>query len=1204
MPSRLKSLELFGYKTFASRTNLEFPGMITAIVGPNGSGKSNIADGLRWVLGEQAYSLLRGKKTEDMIFTGSEQRPRAGMAACTIVFDNANNWLPIDYTEVAITRRAYRDGQNEYLLNGQKVRLKDITELLAQSGLSERNYSIIGQGLIDNSLALRPDERRKLFEEAAGIGLYRGRRIESLNRLEVTRRNMERVKDILAELEPRISILEKQAKKAEEYERIKADLRLVLREWYGYHWHKGQADVSRARENQKIQETYLEQVKSKHLGINQQIQEIRHSIQTLRQAISEWHAQSSALIVEKDGISKELAVSEERYRSLIGQLHSYEVDITRLQEEIESGNLSLEEILREATSIENELGTSREKEEAIKSQISTISSQKDILENKIKAVRARITTLENSIIKTRAQMEEKNSRSKSLEKSLSSLTDTVTGITISLSKINSLFSGARDRKEECARKLDGVNEELANQRKRYEALETEINLLYKEKARLDQDATKIQIEMDILEQAEKNLVGYPSGAKSLLQSIRRGDIAGFASALSGQMVVAEENEQAISAALGEFTDAVVVRKNSDADKSLSFLESSKNGRTALLAEGWVKPQPKYDKVAHPACIGNALDLVKYPEEYASFYELLLSRVLLIKDRKFAGDIIHSIPDDVILVTLKGEIFYSNGRIIGGRPNPSAQISRPRQMKDLQAKLERITPLLDDTINQLEEKQKSKDVLNGKLNEMADEKKSLEMDLNRLEEEYKNTSVEKEKATRHYEWTLTQQGSIQTENSAITEELTHLKTLMSNYQVEIESLAGDLSQLYIDSEKLNVEDQKRDLAFLQTNNAVNLRVLNELNKRIEEKNTSIKASQATQTALSNRLIQTKQLLEEIVNSRKERTSLETEVQNKLEEIKIKIEPAEIQLMEQDSKYNDLISLEDANQHLLNNAEKYHTQAQMECIRKKESIELLRRRIEEDFGLVSFEYAEDITGPNPLPIEGMVEQLPVVSEINNELEENITRQKSLIRRLGAVNPEAKEEYKTTRERYDFLNQQINDLSVADENLKHILWDLDLLMKSEFRKTFNAVAEEFPKMFNRLFGGGSARLIMSDPDDLNESGIEIHARLPGKREQELTLLSGGERSLTAVALIFALLKISPTPFCVLDEVDAMLDESNVGRFRDLLVELSEDIQFILVTHNRNTVQAANIIYGITMGRDSSSQVVSLRLDEVPEEMLRKSR
>ncbi|HEX9018647.1 MAG TPA: AAA family ATPase, partial [Anaerolineaceae bacterium] len=282
MTPRLKSLELHGYKTFASRTLFEFPGDITAVVGPNGSGKSNIADSLRWVLGEQSYTLLRGRKTEDMIFSGSEMRPRAGMASATITFSNEDGWLPIDFNEVSITRRAYRDGQNEYLLNGQRVRLKEISELLARSGLAERTYTIIGQGLVDAALSLKPEERRKFFEEAAGIGLYRGRREEALNRLDQTRRNLERVLDILSELEPRLGSLEKQARRAIEYDRIRADLRLLLRDWYGYHWHRLQLEVIHAREVVKIQESRLERARERQSEVEVQIDDLRDKLQALR----------------------------------------------------------------------------------------------------------------------------------------------------------------------------------------------------------------------------------------------------------------------------------------------------------------------------------------------------------------------------------------------------------------------------------------------------------------------------------------------------------------------------------------------------------------------------------------------------------------------------------------------------------------------------------------------------------------------------------------------------------------------------------------------------------------------------------------------------------------------------------------------------------------------------------------------------------
>ncbi len=333
MTPRLKSLELHGYKTFASRTLFDFPGDITAIVGPNGSGKSNIADSLRWVLGEQSYSLLRGRKTEDMIFSGSEMRPRAGMASATITFHNEDGWLPIDFNEVSITRRAYRDGQNEYLLNGQKVRLKEIGELLGRSGLSERTYTIIGQGLVDAALSLKPEERRRFFEEAAGIGLYRARREEALNRLETTRRNLERVQDILSELGPRLVSLEKQARKAQEYERIRADLRLLLRDWYGYHWHRLQGEVVQAMEAFHAQETRLERARERQAEIEAHQGEIRERLSELRKELNDWHSISATLHIQWEKASRGLAVMDERQRALLNQQQNLHNDLGRLEEE-------------------------------------------------------------------------------------------------------------------------------------------------------------------------------------------------------------------------------------------------------------------------------------------------------------------------------------------------------------------------------------------------------------------------------------------------------------------------------------------------------------------------------------------------------------------------------------------------------------------------------------------------------------------------------------------------------------------------------------------------------------------------------------------------------------------------------------------------------------------------------------------------------
>ena len=477
-------------------------------------------------------------------------------------------------------------------------------------------------------------------------------------------------------------------------------------------------------------------------------------------------------------------------------------------------------------------------------------------------------------------------------------------------------------------------------------------------------------------------------------------------------------------------------------------------------------------------------------------------------------------------------------------------------------------------------------------------------VSRAANELQQAQINNEKNSRQLEWSSLQLKSLSADKEKLNSEIFELKNVIEESEKVIIDLNTKLGQLREKKISFTDDTLNRELAFLQTNIAVNQRALDELTKRITDKQNRLSLNKNTLQNLTTRIGNAKAsmaTLEEEVSGKK---IIDQDLMEKYSGLQTLIDPAQVELKQQEASYNELLSTGESLQSQLNNAEKFHTQAQMDLLRKKEYADTLRRKIEEDFGLVSFDYADDVAGPNPLPFEGMIEQLPTVKVITPELEENITRQKSLLRRMGSINPEAKEEYESTRDRFEFLNHQTSDLVTADDNLRQILLDLDTLMRSEFKKTFDAVASEFPKMFTRLFGGGSARLLLSDPDDLNESGIEIHARLPGKREQELTLLSGGERSLTAVALIFALLKVSPTPFCVLDEVDAMLDESNVGRFRDLLLELSGDIQFLLVTHNRNTVQAANVIYGITMGRDSSSQMVSLRLDEVPEEMLSRSR
>src|SRR5215208_6489840 len=496
MPLRLKSLELQGYKTFASKTTFEFAGGITAIVGPNGSGKSNIADALRWVLGEQSYVLLRGKKTEDMIFNGSDHRPRAGMASSHIVFDNTTGWLPVDFTEVGMTRRAYRDGHNEYLLNDQHVRLRDLNELLAASGLSERTYTILGQGLVDASLALKADERRRLFEEAAGVGLYRVRREEALKRLETTMRNLERVLDIMSELEPRLRSLERQAKRANDYIRAQADLKGVLREWYGYHWHRAQKELTDSREVVKAQEIRVKEARQAHARAQEAYNTFRERFSGLRAQLNAWHRQSAELHTQREEVSRELAVLEERRRSLLTAQSSVLADKDRTSDEEHIARERFAEAEQEVLRLRAEFDEAQKQYADAQGTFQTKQAERSEVEEKLKNARAEIEKWSAQRAEAQARLDELKSRLESLQ--------------ARLENANRLIEAAEaharetDEKYEQARKVrESAEEEFRK------AQETE------EKAKIE--AAKLEDERHVKSEARSQRLGEYTRLKAQLE---------------------------------------------------------------------------------------------------------------------------------------------------------------------------------------------------------------------------------------------------------------------------------------------------------------------------------------------------------------------------------------------------------------------------------------------------------------------------------------------------------------------------------------------------------------------------------------------------------------------------------------------------------------------------------------------------------------
>jgi chromosome segregation protein len=1200
MKPRLKALELHGYKTFASRVLFEFPGNITAIVGPNGSGKSNISDALRWVLGEQSYTLLRGKRTEDMIFAGSDQRPRAGMASASITFDNEDGWLPIDYSEVSVARRATRDGDNEYVLNKQRVRLKDVSELLAQSGLAERTYTIIGQGLVDAALSLRPEERRRFFEEAAGIGLFRSRREESITRLDSTRRNLERVQDILSELEPRLRSLERQAKRAEEYDHVQADLQVLLRDWYGYHWQNTQKDLVRSKEILRNHEEKVKSARQKRLDIDTNVQTARTRLMQLRDELNQWHTESAGIHSGREKISRDLAVLDERFRSLRDQEVSLTNDLNKNEEQSGVQKERLETLIEEKTRLQNDLIEAQEQLKIAQSQLDTRQKEREKIEDQLRQARRSLSESESKQVQLKAHQRELVSR-------LESQSNTQVTLTTNINNSASALAEVTKQKEETQKKLEVAQlsyEELqATSAKHVEELnkkEEEEKQYFQELNRLEAEHSRLKAQLDVLDQAENALTGLAEGAKNLLQAAKAGKLKGQFKAVSSLLEVPAELEIAIGSVLGDQLDAILLDGTANLEETLDYLDLDTNGRTILVPSAWARSIEKLKDIKDPEVLGVAANLVGGSKDLKPMLSVLLGQVLVVKNRSAAKRLLETIPQSGRIVTLKGEVFLGSGVIIAGKDKRASLVGRPRQRRELMNRIENVETNLDEHESNFG---KLKETIQKLRATRQDEERDLRLsrqDVEACERAHQAAARAFDQQNQKNDWQQSQLSTINIEIQKTTQELAEIEEQISVGTEKINEQNNIIRDVNQQLRGVSLEEFQTQVVHWNTSVAVVSRGVADAERRQAEYSQTVKQNQSNVENINLRLSSIASQLEESEKQKVLLQKQELELNEAISKLQVKIDPSEKELAEVETHYSKLQDDYTFAQQAETNAERNSTQSQLEVARIIESLENLRRKIEEDFGLVRLEYNEDVTGPTPLPLEG-VNQLTNLSEIPQGLEDSINRQRALMRRMGAINPDAKLEYNEVKERFDYLTSQMADLRKADEDLRQIISELDDLMRTEFRKTFNAVAAEFKVMFTRLFGGGSARLILTDDENPTETGIDIEAKLPGRREQGLSLLSGGERSLTAVALIFSLLKVSPTPFCVMDEVDAALDEANVGRFTELLKELSQDIQFILITHNRNTVQVADVIYGVTMGRDSASQVISLRLDEISEDMVK---
>jgi chromosome segregation protein len=1173
---RLKHLQLQGYKTFAARTEFEFDSGITAVVGPNGSGKSNIADAIRWVLGEQSYSTLRGKRTTDMIFAGSQGRARAGMAQAILTLDNSEGWLPIDYSEIEIGRRAHRSGENEYLINGQKVRLRDITDLLATSGLAERTYTIIGQGLIDQALSLRADERRSLFEEAAGVSHYKNKRAETLRRLNETHHNLERIHDILAEIRPRLSSLKRQAGRAQNYEQVAADLRHHLRIWYGFKWKQARHNLRLARQLASDARKSWEEGRKHQLARQEQLDAQRREINQLQRVLQSKTEEREQLRVELEKARRQVAILSERQALIEQQLAEIDEDAARLLEQQKTARLELDQAVAELEKAQANLAeqTTRQLEfqTAFQKQQTEINRRRQEiqgLEKQRREEQRQLSQAEGRLTQLRERLAEKQ-KEQTAGSSLQSLAESLPAAEKAAEKAQSALNQNRQTLAERQEQRQELIQQLQPLRQKAGQSEQEINELNKEIARL-------QTRRDMLEQMRHKDIRLPKEVALLGQ-------------LSSLLTIPAEYQTALETVLAHRLTTLVLENEAD----LWRLAGDGHKQSVLaITPGEARPPEMLPLPDHPAVLDWASNLVETDKKLQPVIQLLLGRVLLLSGEKEAYELARSLPFGTVVVTPAGRLYHAGGLVELPVHDPQNSIlAREEAWRTAAAAVEGKQNQLNQHQNSLSGQEREIQKSQSRLDRLNDEIQQLTRQEREAGQQLSQEQRQLDRLKQQQDFLLRQQEAAAAETERLAGRIEEVEQAISSLQLSGQKVEAKLEtaqeQLQLlpaveaEAEQKNlrqqVETAQTILAGRQAVVDSRRATLNQVDERLKRQ--KIRRESLTNQQQEDDPAQARAALAQM-------TQAMTSVEAVLEPQRTKVSAAQVHL----ESLEEEIAQNQRHSHEL---ETHYTQAQVAFTQRENQIEALRERIRTDLGLVALDYDEDQVGQSPLPIAEFVEHLPEVDELPEDIEETIQRFRGQLHRMGAINPDAPAEYEETNTRYEFLTQQLEDLDKTEKHLRQVIAELDELTSKAFAETVQKVDAIFGDTFKRLFGGGSAQLVLTDPDDLTISGVDIIARLPSRREQGLALLSGGERSLTASALIFSLLRVSPTPFCVLDEVDAMLDEANVNRFRDLLHELSQQTQFIVITHNRGTVQVAQTVYGISMGADSASQVISVRPEE----------
>ncbi len=1190
----LKRLELRGFKTFASYTDFVFDAGITAIVGPNGSGKSNIADAVRWVLGEQSYAALRGKRTEDMIFVGTSRRPRLGMAEAVMTFDNTSHWLPLDFSELTVCRRAYRSGENQYFLNGSRVRLRDMLELLGKAGLGRRGFVVIGQGLVDAALSLRPQERRILFEEAAGVHIYQEKRSSALNKLAETQQNTVRLNDILNEIAPRVRELERQAKRAEKRELLRRDLEELLRAWYGYRWQRLQARLSEAEAllHKRLQDVNLGRARLQE--VEELIASTRAQQNELRRQLSAWHKASGDLHGEAEVTGRELAVSRERLR--LQQQHATELqaELTQLQVRRSALQESVAAAEQELRRLQDETQAQATRMEELRAQLQQAEALREELQGNMDTARNQAFRLATALADVRNRLKQLQERRTQVLVEREEQQLELAGVEDQLSSLQSEISQSRSRQQDALQSLQALTARQNRVQEQLTALEEPLEQRQQALAEASRKRQRLEDRHELLQGLRQSMAGFAPGVKAVLKA--RDRLHGIVGPIASLLHVPAKLECALQAALGAHIQALVVEHWKDASAAIEALKAKESGRATFLPLDTLTAPPIGKAPSGEGVLGLAQGLVKYDARYEAVVQLLLGSAVIVEDLATARRIRSHLQPGQRLVTLAGEVVEPTGIISGGSgKGQGSLLAQEREWRELAGRLAALQQEEQAARTASQEAEREQQSLSQEVSAAAEELVQLSKQRDAVEHSLAALQQKQERLQQETEWRRRLDEQHGHELHALDQKAAALQQELDERDLEHSTLKAGLDEMLAKLEEARQaqEAARQAVAQGETALAAAQRQVDVQEQLSSSHATNLERLDQEITARSERAAELQRESAELAASVHVLQQEADDLSARLAELAACMDPAEAEVLSLESQVLELEKEFARARQRLTELEALYGQQMLEKERRHDALESLERKIEEELG--DIEYPHEQVRQLRLEFLGQGTQvLAPMSALPQNVGPEIKALKARLRRLSDVNPNAPQEYGEVLQRYEFLQAQVTDLEQSAASLQQVVRELDEVMEREFLSVFSAAAEEFPRYFEMLFGGGRARLALTDPEHPTSTGVEIMARPPGRRQQALALLSGGERVLTATALLFAVLKAKPLPFCFLDEVDAMLDEANVGRFRELLEEFARRTQFVVITHNRRTVEAAKTIYGISMTGEGVSQVISLRLKE----------